>query len=361
MNTQHTPPSNAELIEHARAVGMVEPERAPEFVAAFRAHVEERSAAAGTRPVPLLDGITAEEAAANVAANAPALTATGRPAAEEQPAPAMPGDLFTAGAIRHAAFTAAAAEATDAVRLFPDTMAFASTIGALEGLADRFRRMAAFHATVEQPTGLTWEARAEHATRLYATTAIELEDARRDVAKLRAERDDAERGAERYAVCINAARNLHTKHDSPHCKHDGERWPCPTVLALDDDQAEPVDATERPEDTARRFAHRLAAVERLCSGRPGYHTITVKQLLTAMSNADDDQADEQPPVPAVRDRYVKRNAPDAGRIVTVNRAWTAEAGHTAVAYGWPDPRASYAGSACPLDVFRREYRPEAGR
>ncbi|MFD7978865.1 hypothetical protein [Streptomyces sp. NPDC059071] len=30
---------------------------------------------------------------------------------------------------------------------------------------------------------------------------------------------------------------------------------------------------------------RLAAVERLCSGRPGYHTVTVKQLLTAMSDA----------------------------------------------------------------------------
>lgn len=30
---------------------------------------------------------------------------------------------------------------------------------------------------------------------------------------------------------------------------------------------------------------RLAAVERLCSGRPGYHTVTVKELLTAMSEA----------------------------------------------------------------------------
>ncbi|MDT0432780.1 hypothetical protein [Streptomyces salyersiae] len=381
MNTQPTPPSDAELIEHARTVGMVEPEKAPEFVAAFRAHVEERSAAAGTQPVPLLDGITAEEAAANIAANTPALAATGRPAAEEgypcglgvycdtcgtewrgdfivtdtmskaqrldvvrnhartelgwqcdaagdfcpeckpsapTAAQAAPGDLFTEAVIRHSAFTAAAAEATDAVRLFPDTMAFASTIGALEGLADRFRRMAAFHTTAEQPTGLTWEARAEHAVRLYARTAIELEDARADAAKLR----------ERLAEL---------------------------------EQPEPTDATERPEDTARRFARRLAAVEQLCSGRPGYHTITVKALLTAMSDADDDQAAEQRPVPAVGDRYVKRNAPDAGRIVTVNRVWTAEAGHTAVAYEWPDPRASYAGSACPLDVFTRTYRAAAGR
>ncbi|OKJ42295.1 hypothetical protein [Streptomyces sp. CB01580] len=50
---------------------------------------------------------------------------------------------------------------------------------------------------------------------------------------------------------------------------------------------QPVDGTERPEDTARRYARRLNAVEQLCNGRPGYHTITVKQLLTAVSDADD--------------------------------------------------------------------------
>ncbi|WP_127468670.1 hypothetical protein [Streptomyces sp. B27] len=52
--------------------------------------------------------------------------------------------------------------------------------------------------------------------------------------------------------------------------------------------------TEAPEDAARRFARRLHAVELLCSGRPGYHTITVKALLTAMGEADD----EQPAAPA---------------------------------------------------------------
>ncbi|MFG3085090.1 hypothetical protein [Streptomyces parvulus] len=50
------------------------------------------------------------------------------------------------------------------------------------------------------------------------------------------------------------------------------------------------DATEPPEDTVRRFARRLFAVERLCSGRPGYHTVTVKALLTAMSEAEDEPA-----------------------------------------------------------------------
>ncbi|MEW2127079.1 hypothetical protein AB0891_25505 [Streptomyces sp. NPDC007259] len=51
-----------------------------------------------------------------------------------------------------------------------------------------------------------------------------------------------------------------------------------------------VDVEERPDDAARRFARRLHAVEQLCSGRPGYHTITVKALLTAMSDADDEPA-----------------------------------------------------------------------
>ncbi|AWL39692.1 MULTISPECIES: hypothetical protein [unclassified Streptomyces] len=55
-----------------------------------------------------------------------------------------------------------------------------------------------------------------------------------------------------------------------------------------------TDQTEGPEDTVRRFARRLHAVELLCSGRPGYHTVTVKQLLTAMGEADD----EQPAAPA---------------------------------------------------------------
>ncbi|MFE7853729.1 hypothetical protein [Streptomyces sp. NPDC057403] len=64
---------------------------------------------------------------------------------------------------------------------------------------------------------------------------------------------------------------------------------------------------------------------------------------------------EAPATPVEGARYVKRADPDAGRIVTVNRVWQADDGRTAVAYEWPDPRASYAGSACPLDVFHRTY------
>ncbi|WP_338699151.1 hypothetical protein V2W30_22535 [Streptomyces sp. Q6] len=40
---------------------------------------------------------------------------------------------------------------------------------------------------------------------------------------------------------------------------------------------------------------RLRAVERLCSGRPGYHTVTVKALLTAMSAAAEAQQAEPAP------------------------------------------------------------------
>jgi hypothetical protein len=54
-----------------------------------------------------------------------------------------------------------------------------------------------------------------------------------------------------------------------------------------------TDFTETPEAAARRMARRLLAVERLCSGRPGYHTIAIKELLTAMSEAD--QADPELP------------------------------------------------------------------
>ncbi|MFK0069732.1 hypothetical protein [Streptomyces sp. NPDC091046] len=65
-----------------------------------------------------------------------------------------------------------------------------------------------------------------------------------------------------------------------------------------------------------------------------------------------------PRTPAVGDRYVKRAEPDAGRIVTVNNVWTAEAGHTAVAYEWRDDKPGQCGSACPLDVFHRTYEAQ---
>ncbi|MEU9141691.1 hypothetical protein AB0D33_38125 [Streptomyces sp. NPDC048404] len=70
------------------------------------------------------------------------------------------------------------------------------------------------------------------------------------------------------------------------------------------------------------------------------------------------RADTVLAVPTVGDRYVKRHVPDIGRVVTVNRVWQAEDGHTAVAYEWSDSRPGQCGSACPLDVFHRTYEPE---
>ncbi|MFI8962095.1 hypothetical protein ACIGO8_08260 [Streptomyces sp. NPDC053493] len=49
--------------------------------------------------------------------------------------------------------------------------------------------------------------------------------------------------------------------------------------------AHPAAGLAAPTNHDTEDRRRLAAVERLCSGRPGYHTVTVKQLLTAMSDA----------------------------------------------------------------------------
>lgn len=49
-------------------------------------------------------------------------------------------------------------------------------------------------------------------------------------------------------------------------------------------EAQATDRAAAYRDTARRAHRRLAAVERLVSGRPGYHQITVKELLAAMSD-----------------------------------------------------------------------------
>jgi hypothetical protein len=66
---------------------------------------------------------------------------------------------------------------------------------------------------------------------------------------------------------------------------------------------------------------------------------------------------EEPTTPAEGEQYVKREAPDKGRVVTVKHVWAADDGHLAVSYSWDEPRVSYAGSACPLDVFHRTYAP----
>ncbi|MFI8817480.1 MULTISPECIES: zinc finger domain-containing protein [unclassified Streptomyces] len=76
------------------------------------------------------------------------------------------------------------------------------------------RRLAGLTTTTEQPAGLTWEARADHAVRLYATTAIELEDARRDNARLRAERDEVIQQRDRISNDTMAALTAAEQRDN---------------------------------------------------------------------------------------------------------------------------------------------------
>ncbi|MFE5912060.1 hypothetical protein ACFQ6B_23665 [Streptomyces wedmorensis] len=104
--------------------------------------------------------------------------------AAEEPAPAPVGDHFTEAAIRRSAYL-------DAANLCADDGPEPCGCGgcadcALYQAAQQLRRRAEHYTTAEQPTGPTWEARADHAIRLYATTAIERDDARAEAARLRA-------------------------------------------------------------------------------------------------------------------------------------------------------------------------------
>ncbi|WP_326678532.1 zinc finger domain-containing protein [Streptomyces sp. NBC_01237] len=299
-------------------------------------------------------------------------------------------DPFDEAAIRRAALLGGA----DAIEALPQDYECDPGRGDAVKL---LRRLAGLTTTTEQPTGLTWEARADHAVRLYATTAIELEDARRENGRLRTKRDEATRDANRYAARIVTARDLHTQYiDSPHCAHDAEQWPCPTIAALDrDDQAEgpallTVAELEQRQADADHLDTITALVDEIADDIPHHrapqiaadylnrHARLLAKQITTLGQArgwstwaaalihpdrefvdpgkDDDQAEQQLAVPTVGDRYEKRTAPDAGRIVTVNRVWVAESGRTAVAYDWRDDRPGQCGSACPLDVFHREYK-----
>ncbi|MCZ9350744.1 hypothetical protein NGM36_13200 [Streptomyces mutabilis] len=90
------------------------------------------------------------------------------------------------------------------------------------------------------------------------------------------------------------------------------------------------------------------------TGEDDYPKLTVEagKMLDAITAT----APEEPRTPAVGDRYVKRDAPDADRIVTVSRVWTADDGHTAVSYEWRDRGQCM--SACPLNVFHRTYEAQ---
>ncbi|MFB7029644.1 MULTISPECIES: hypothetical protein [unclassified Streptomyces] len=98
--------------------------------------------------------------------------------------PAPVGDHFTEAAIRRSAYLDAANVAAEPG---PNTC---GCLGCAEcarySVAQELRRLADHYTTAEQPTGPTWEARADHAVRLYARTAIDLEDSLTKVARLRA-------------------------------------------------------------------------------------------------------------------------------------------------------------------------------
>ncbi|MFF5790229.1 hypothetical protein ACFY8P_35315 [Streptomyces sp. NPDC012693] len=250
------------------------------------------------------------------------------PEGDTASAPAPTGDVFTEAAIRRNTYLDAAREATEAARLFPDNLECAAAIGALEGLAQRFQRLADHHTTAEQPLGLTWEARADHAVRLYASTAIELEDVKAEAARLRARITELEQQPSEAPQTVTVdhvetalrgwlAHFEYDLHKALECGEDdgADHYPeeaaaffaglvaavgQPVDVCAQHPGAPrigdmcggctqyPTDMTEAPEDTVRRYARRLNAVERLVGGRPGYDTVTVKQLLTAMSDTDEE-------------------------------------------------------------------------
>lgn len=241
-------------------------------------------------------------------------------------------DPFTEAAVRRGALLGGA----DAIEALPQDHECDPGRGDAVKL---LRRLAGLTATTEQPTGLTWEARAEHAVRLYATTAIELEDARRENTQLRDRLAELEQGQA-------DADHLDAEHPD-------------TIASLVDEIADDIPHRRAPQIAADYLARhaRLLAEQITSLGQArGWSTWAAEYIHPDREFVDPGKAEEQPlAVPNVGDRYEKRNAPDAGRIVTVNRVWETDSGRTAVAYEWHDPRASYAGSACPIDVFHRTY------
>ncbi|MFF8412879.1 hypothetical protein [Streptomyces omiyaensis] len=198
------------------------------------------------------------------------------------PAPTV--DPFTEAAIRRSAVLGAVA----AIQALPQDYECDPGRGDAVKL---LRRLADHHTTAEQPAGLTWEARAEHAVRLYARTAIELEDAQAENRRLRARVTELE---------------------------------------------QPTAAEESSADAARRYARRLHAVEQLAAGHPGYHAVTVKELLTAMGEADD----EQPAAPP--------QAVTVAHVEAALREWLTDFDydlHKATACGEDDGEDRYPGEA----------------
>lgn len=330
----HTP-ADAELIEHARAAGWHEPEKAPEFLAAYRAHVE-------AQPAPVLSGIAAAVAA--LPANQPCVheswDVTGEhktpagwvktrkcndcptalapiveaePHWDIQPADAAEPEPFARVMLRLGDTDDEITVEADSSGMNPAAVAFG-----LRNAADEFDNRARAQGIEPMPD------RADHAVRLYAKAAIERDDFRTEAATLRARVAELEQRDAWLTILEAAGVDSWSGMEHAISMRNAEDQ---------DDDADDDDQDDEDDDGP-------------CDGY-----------------TDDDQAEpEQPAMPAVGDRYVKRDEPDAGRIVTVSRVWNPPAqDQPAIAYDWTDDKPGQCGSACRLDMFRRAYRAEAGR
>ncbi|AGK80421.1 hypothetical protein SFUL_5533 [Streptomyces microflavus DSM 40593] len=275
------------------------------------------------------------------------LTAMGEAADDDQEQPLAPVtaadepaffDWFTEAAVRRGALLGGA----DAIAALPQD----HELDPGRGDAVQWLRRLALHATVaEQPTGLTWQARAGHAVRLYATTAIERDDLRAENGQLRERLAELEQGqADADALAAE--------------------FP-DTIAALVEEIADDIPHRRAPQIAANYLARhaRLLAEQITTLGQArGWSTWAAEYIHPDREfvdpGKDDDQAEQQLAEPKVGDRYEKRAAPDAGRIVTVSRVWAADSGRTAVAYDWRDDKPGECGSACPIDVFHRTYKAE---
>ncbi|MGW4305097.1 zinc finger domain-containing protein [Streptomyces californicus] len=160
-------------------------------------------------------------------------------------------DPFTEAAVRRGALLGGA----DAIEALPQDHECDPGRGDAVKL---LRRLAGLTSTTEQPTGLTWQDRADHAVRLYATTAIELEDARREngrlrerLAELEQQRDNAH--AERDCLAMAAMFALQWKPSAPMSLRDGVE----EILATMPSLAMPLTAAELEQGQAD--AEHLAA------------------------------------------------------------------------------------------------------
>jgi len=89
--------------------------------------------------------------------------------------------------------------------------------------------------------------------------------ANRRVAELNREVERLRARATELEQQTDAARAVHRKHDdSPHCRHDGEPWPCPTLTALD-----AAAMQHRPAESARALPGRAARCARPGCGHSG--------------------------------------------------------------------------------------------